>query len=343
MSGLHYSRENNEFLSIPESPYIARWDGSGRSRRSTLTAAVPLPGAGVQGELRAMQKRIATSDVGFALVILAGLGFGLNPLFAKLAYADGMGPAAALTYRFLGLFLVTLPAARAALSDPTVCLRGVALGAGMGLGTLAYFEALAVLPVATAAMVYYTYPLFTVLIGWLVLRRPPRPRAFAAAGLVLVAVALVVSPRGLSPDQVGALIACFLAPLMWGLLLVGFSTWLARAGILARSATTAWGHLLVLVPMALIWGDGAVLPSSAAGWQAALGLATLASLLPQLLLLTGITRAGAERTAIGGSTELMMSVAVGWIVFAEPMRPEAVAGVALLLTAIYVARKPMTR
>jgi drug/metabolite transporter (DMT)-like permease len=289
-----------------------------------------------------MATRVATADVGFGLVVLAGAGFGLNPLFAKMAFADGMSPSAALLYRFGGLFVITLPAFAGALRDRTMLLRGLALGAGMALGTLSYFKALAVLPVATAAMVYYTYPLFTVLIGWIALRRRPKPRAFLTAALVLAAVALVVSPEGLSAAQLSALAACFLAPMAFALLLQGYVLWLNRATTLERSASTAWGHLLVLIPAAFIWNDGAVLPSSAEGWQAALGLATIASLLPQLCLIYGIGRAGAERTAIGGSTELMMSVAIGWLVFMEPMTPTAVAGVMLLFAAIYVARRPMT-
>jgi len=289
-----------------------------------------------------MQSRVATPDIGFGLVILAGAGFGLNPLFAKLAYAAGMGPSGALLWRFVGLMLLTLPFLPSAARDSGHFARGLTLGAAMALGTLSYFRALEVLPVATAAMVYYTYPLFTVGIGWLVLRRKPRPRAFGAATLVLAAVALVVSPGRFAADQWTALLACFLAPLAFATMLQAFESGFPRYRILERSATTALGHTLVLVPTAFLWSDARVLPDSATGWQAVLGLATLASLIPQLCLNYGVSRAGAERTSVGGSTELMMSVIVGWVIFAEPTRPTTAAGVALLLAAIYVARRPMT-
>lgn len=289
-----------------------------------------------------MQSRVAAHDIGFGLVILAGAGFGLNPLFAKMAYAAGMGPAGALLWRFVGLMLLTLPFLPSAARDVRHFASGMALGAAMALGTLSYFRALDVLPVATAAMVYYTYPLFTVAIGWLVLRRRPKPRALYAAGLVLAAVALVVSPGGFAAEEWRALLACFLAPLVFAGMLQAFQSGFPRYTLMERSSTTALGHTLVLVPAAFVWGDGLVVPQSAAGWQAVLGIATLASLLPQLCLMHGVTRAGAERAAVGGSTELMMSVTVGWVAFAEPMRPMVVAGVAVLLAAIYVARRPLT-
>ena len=160
---------------------------------------------------------------------------------------------------------------------------------------------------------------------------------------MLAAVALVVSPGGFAADQWRALVACFLAPLVFATMLQAFQSGFPRYTLLERGSTTALGHTLVLVPAAFLWQDGLVVPQSAAGWQAVLGIATLASLLPQLCLMYGVTRAGAERTAVGGSTELMMSVSVGWVVFAEPVRPMVVAGVAVLLAAIYVARRPMTQ
>jgi len=286
-------------------------------------------------------------DAGFGLVVLGGLGFGLIPLFAKMAYADGLGPAAALLYRFLGVALVTLPAVPGVLRQPVMMGRGLCLGALMALGSLMYFRALAVLPVAPAATIYYTYPLFTVLIGWLASRQRPHPRAFALGGMVLAAVALVVAPGstgalGFDRVQVVALLACFMAPVAFALLIHGYAVWLGTGSVWARMAPLAWGHMLVIVPAVLLDDGAAVLPVSVGGWQAVLGLVTLASLLPQICFAYGARRTGAERTAIGGSTELMVSVAVGWVIYGEAMPATAVAGVAVLLAALMLARRPLS-
>ena len=72
-----------------------------------------------------MQSRVAAPDIGFGLVILAGAGFGLNPLFAKMAYAAGLGPSGALLWRFVGLMLVTLPFLPAAMRQPGHLARGL--------------------------------------------------------------------------------------------------------------------------------------------------------------------------------------------------------------------------
>lgn len=289
-----------------------------------------------------MPARALPANVGFGLVVLAGAGFGLNPLFAKMAYEAGLGPSGALLWRFVGMMLLTLPVLPRAVRRPRLLARGLALGAAMALGTLSYFRALDVLPVATAAMVYYTYPLFTVAIGWFALRRTPRPRAFAAAGLVLAAVAMVVAPGRFASEEWHALLLCFLAPLVYAAMLQAFQAGFSGYTVLERSSTTALGHTLVLLPTAFLWSEGAVIPDSTLGWQAVLGIATLSSLLPQLGIVYGVASAGAERTAVGGSTELMVSVLVGWAVFAEAMQPTNVAGIAVLMAAVLIARRPMT-
>lgn len=93
-----------------------------------------------------------------ALVLLAAVGFGLNPLLARWAYAGGLTPETALVYRFLIPAVVLLPFVPAALRAPGTAARGLALGALVGIGTLTYFRAIAVVPVATAALIITTQP-----------------------------------------------------------------------------------------------------------------------------------------------------------------------------------------
>lgn len=281
---------------------------------------------------------VRTADYGLAMVTLAGAGFGLNPLFARVLYGEGLSPEVAVFARFALTAALLAPAAPGLLRQPRLAALGLAMGAGMALGTLAYFHALAVLPVSLAVLVYYTYPLFTVVIGWLALRRPLTREAMAAAGLVAAACALVVSPQGLSGPQIEALLLCFLAPLAYAVTIHALSTWLTPLPLWRRMCAGIWGHMLVLIPAIALIDQGPLLPEAPAGWAALLGLATVASLLPQVAFLLGAPRAGADRTAIGGSAELLTSLAIGWIILGETVEPRAVVGAALLLAALFIAR-----
>ena len=164
------------------------------------------------------------SSVGLALMIGAAVGFGLNPLFARYAYAGGVGPEAAALYRFGGPALLLLPFCLGACRHPRAALTALCLGACMGLGIAAYFRALAVLPVALPALVYFTYPALTLLLGRALFGEPITPRAAGACACVLLACALILAPGGrLAADHVGALLLCLAAPLAYALLLHGFA------------------------------------------------------------------------------------------------------------------------
>ena len=41
------------------------------------------------------------ASAGSALVLMAAIGFGLNPLFARLLYAEGLGAEMVTLYRFI--------------------------------------------------------------------------------------------------------------------------------------------------------------------------------------------------------------------------------------------------
>ncbi|WP_161958679.1 DMT family transporter [Ferruginivarius sediminum] len=282
---------------------------------------------------------VRTADYAFGLVTLAGAGFGLNPLFARALYAEGLSPELAVFVRFAPMSVVLLPVLPALLRQWRLALVGLAAGAAMAVGTLAYFHALTVLPVSLAALIYFTYPLFTILIGWLALGRPMTRESTVAAALVLAACALVVSPRGLDAAQLRAVALCFLSPLGFALIIHALSTWLTPMPLWSRMCAGIWGHMLVLVPAMIFMAEGPFLPRGPQGWSALVGLATVAALLPQIAFSVAAPHAGPERTAIGGSAELLTSLAVGWVALEEAVQPQAVAGATLLMAALFIARR----
>ena len=279
------------------------------------------------------------STIGLALMVGAAVGFGLNPLFARYAYAGGLTPEGAALYRFAIPALMLLPLGLAARPHPRAALVAAALGASMGLGVAAYFRALAVLPVALPALVYFTYPAFTLLLGRLLFGERIAPRAAGACACVLLACALVLAPGHLDAGQVGALLLCLAAPIAYALLLHGFTRWLAPLSVAARAAFTLGGAALVLAPALLLArGAAGLVPAAGVGWAGIAGLATVCSLLPQLATTLAVPMIGAGAAAIAGSTELATTLAVGWLVLGEPVTAPAAAGVALILAAQWLGR-----
>lgn len=151
-----------------------------------------------------------------AFVALGAIGFGLMPLFARTAYADGLPPLSLLSWRFAIAFLCLLPFLPRMLAAKSDMLVAVIAGAGY-MGTMFfYFLALQHLTVALTVLILFTYPLFTILLGWLVFRARLTWQNAVAALLVLVAALLILSPAGIdghaNPLAVGM---AFIPPLAY--------------------------------------------------------------------------------------------------------------------------------
>jgi drug/metabolite transporter (DMT)-like permease len=223
---------------------------------------------------------------------------------------------------------------------PRKALLAAAVGAFMCLGVMAYFRAIAVLPMALAVIIYFTYPLFTAALGWLLYRLPLSRNDLLGCVLVIAACAVMLRPSDLSAEQTSAVLMAFLAPLGYGLLILVYSRSLADLPVLSRMAAGAWGCFIVALPLAVWFTPAAALvPVSGDGWLALLGMMILASLLPQWLFALGAPAAGPLRTAIAGSAELAVGLATGWLLFAEAVGLDQAVGAALIAIALLLAVK----
>ncbi|WP_458576263.1 EamA family transporter [Aliamphritea spongicola] len=128
------------------------------------------------------------------------------------------------------------------------------LGLGMlnGIGAYCYFDALQTIPVSLAILIYYTYPVFCVIIGWGWRKRRPCRNASLAAMLILIAVSLVATPETLRGVPASAILSCAIAPLVFA----GHIQYLAKpAQHIPATGRIAWssaGHLVILIPMMLL-------------------------------------------------------------------------------------------
>lgn len=138
-------------------------------------------------------------STGIFLVLVSAVSFGFMPIFARLAYSQGVGVDELLFVRFLLAFLImgAVLATRRLLIVP----RTQDLLVLIGLGALAYFlqsalyfTSLLYSPIAIVELLLYTYPVFVTIgafaLGW---ERVPR-RLIAAFLIAVVGLFLVASP-----------------------------------------------------------------------------------------------------------------------------------------------------
>ncbi|GAB5469194.1 MAG: EamA family transporter [Rhodospirillales bacterium] len=270
------------------------------------------------------------------LVMVASVGFGLVPLFAKALSDAGMAPAAIAFSRYLLTALLLLPYLAWRRGSLAATGWGILAGISMGLGWITFVEALKILPVATAGLLYMTYPIFTLLIVWIWLRQPPHARAIAGAGLILVAAACIMTPAATGGPPLGAYLIALMAPLSFGFAIAVLTGKLMVLRPLSRIAAVTLGAVLGLAPMVSSLESAAFWPATTEAWWSVFGIALATALLPQLLYVIYAPRIGAGKAAIAGSVELPTMLAIGWVLFGEQIATLEVVACIIVLSAILI-------
>jgi drug/metabolite transporter (DMT)-like permease len=218
--------------------------------------------------------------------------------------------------------------------------RGLLIWRG-AIGTLALlcvYQALALLPLAAATVLQYSYPTFTALLAWLSLGEPVGPRLLGAVALGWMGVMVLAWPPA------GAELGTSLPPLAVAIALVGaFSTALAYVSVRALRHSE---HPLVIVfyfplvalvlslPLVLM---NPVVPSwGELVWLLGVGLFTQ---LGQLTLTAGLMGLPAARATAISYVQVAFAVLWGWLIFAEPLEGTTLVGGLLVLAAALISLK----
>jgi len=114
-------------------------------------------------------------STGILLVLVSAVSFGFMPIFARLAYSQGVGVDELLFVRFLLAFLImgAILATRRLLIIPKTQDLLVLIGLGAlayFLQSTLYFTSLLYSPVPIVVLILYTYPVFVTIgafvLGW---------------------------------------------------------------------------------------------------------------------------------------------------------------------------------
>lgn len=274
-------------------------------------------------------------------IVVASVGFGLVPVFAKSLTEAGMAPHAVAFYRYVLAVTVLLPIVWRWRHRPRVLAWGCFVGMVMGLGWVGYVRAVEVLPVSTAGVIYMTYPAFTLVFSWALFGERPSGKGVFASGLIVLAAAIVGRPGAIPPEHVPALLMSLAAPAGFGL---GISVLVHRmVGIpaFARIGVVSLGSVIGLSPLMLATPIEAILPVDGTGWLMVVGIGLGTAMIPQFLYTTCSPIVGTARTAMAGSIELPIMFAVGWFFFNEALH--AAQGVALVLVITAIVITPTKR
>ena len=253
---------------------------------------------------------------GYVAGIVAGLTYGLNPLFAKPLLEMGVSVDTMLSIRYL-LAVAILGAwllfkKESFKVNKAQFLRLCILGVLFGLSSMLLFVSYKYIPAGLATTIVFLYPVLVALI-MVFLKVYPTWQVWLSILMTFVGVVILCKPSG------------SLSLNMTGLLLAGAS---------ALFYALLTGSLLFIVHNAFCGGG---FLSGVHGWFCWANLAGLAIFptLVSLLTLAIATRViGATKTSVLGVFEPVTAIAVGTIFFGESLTVNVIVGVAITLVAV---------
>lgn len=272
---------------------------------------------------------------GIALVAGAAATWGTYSLFLR---PTGLPPTTTAPILFLVMGLVTLPFALRAPRvtwDRTTVLLLLGNVAFDALNVITFFGAMARTTVAIAVLTHYLAPILIALAG-------PRIERIAAPGTgpaALVALAgLVVVLEPWQAPAAGATAGAALG-MCSAVCYAGNTFVLRRLGVRIGAARSMSYHSLIAAVLVapLLWLDATPVEATDVALVAAAAVTIGAA--SGVVFIRGLALIGSARAAVLTYVEPLVAVAVGALVWGEPLSPMAAVGGALVLGAgIHVAR-----
>jgi drug/metabolite transporter (DMT)-like permease len=284
------------------------------------------------------------ADTGVYLVLIGAVFSGLRPLFARLLIDDGLTAVVTALYCYFGSALIFVPfgikGMQPGWDHKRAAVLAVASGLFVGVGGAAYFEALSRLPVATVTLIYFTYPAWVVVLLAVWRRRWPRRQAWLGVACVLVGVFLIVGHgTGAANNPPIDFLIAFIAPLSWTVLIIFLGGPLTALKPFSRIGFITLGAVLTMGLAMLVQQPPALFARSTAGWISAVCLIVISGIGCHVLTTIGVQKAGSERASFAGAFEIATSLAIGWVIFTEPISLHQVAGVFLIAAALFYTRR----
>lgn len=293
--------------------------------------------------------------LGYALVVLAAVLFGVNGGVSRVAMGSGLSPESFTTLRITGATLVFVAYAacfrRSALRRP----RGSSLLLIIGLGLvgvtalqLTYNVAIDRLPLGIALLIEYLAPVLVVLWVRFVRKEPVRGRMWLAVALAIGGLAVVSRAwNGLQFDGLGVVMALLAA--------VSFATYFLlgehHVGFDDPLRVILWAFVVATVAMNLIqpiWTTpaldgstsllGRLADHSANPWLVIAIVVVPGTVMPFFLEMVALRHLPATIVVVVAMLEPVIANVLGWAWFRESLTPIQVVGAVAVLAGIVLAQ-----
>ena len=277
-----------------------------------------------------------TAIIGTTLVVVSSISFAALPLFAHMAYDDGVTPVSLLFLRFTvaGALMMGITHLRGEKLPRGRQLLAFALLGGIGYVGQSYsvFKALTLADAGLVMLLLYLYPAIVTLLTGVFGSEPLSGRKILAIAVALIGTGFTVSPR-LEGQLLGIALG-LAAALIYSLYVITGNRLLREAPPIASSAVIMCSAAVVFGVLAA--ANGVTLPHSLRGWSGVVGVSVVAGVIAVTTFLTGLKLIGPTRASLFSTVQPVAAVVLAALFLGERIGPWTAAGGVLIVTAIVV-------
>lgn len=273
--------------------------------------------------------------------ILSAITFGLIPLFSVPLLLSGMAPVSVLVFRFgiaaVAMVLLMLVRGISFRIHPRLIAWYLALGILYFISAMLLLVGYRYMATGVATVLHFSYPIFVALIMAFAFGERLSPAAIVAIVMALSGVVLlsgVLSARQNLPFD--GMVIVLTSGLAYALYIIVVNRSPIRGEHPFRLSFYVLSIAALLCYLYGITHEGIVAPADLAGWLNACGLAIIATVVSNVMLIGAIARIGSTPTAVMGALEPMTAMVVGTVVFGEILTFQGIVGVVLVLSAVVI-------
>lgn len=284
--------------------------------------------------------------VGPACALAAGLFFSFASNFAKISYLAGANPITIVAVRSLGAALVV--ALWLKLTGLRVLPEGkerryaFVIGLLICVQSLAHYSAIRSIHIGLAVLVFFLFPMLTLIANAVIERRWPQPTQWLAVALAFIGLGLALAP-GWSDAMWGGVSLALLAAVTFTAYFILAGRWFKTPD--PRPRTVAMLGMAGL-PLVLIGAGGGAfaVPHTTLGWLAAAAVPVF-YLLAFVSMMNSVRLIGAVRATMLMNIEPVSTMIIASVLVEQPLALVQWVGAGLVVAALFVAAwrpSPMT-
>ena len=278
--------------------------------------------------------------VGYLLVALSAICFGIMPVFARIAYASGEDTATLLFLRFLvgGVFLSIIAWVKKAPLPPKPYLPVLFFLGVFGYtgSSFCYFTALKYASASLVSLLLYVYPALVTLLSVLFVHEKIPSSKLIALLCALVGCMLVLGLGG-KGDLKGMALALGAAVIyaiyiMVSAQVIGKKTAMASSAFIILSASLSYACMVMV--------KGVHLPKTSEGFFATLAIAFFSTVIAFWAFFSGLGRIGATNASLVSTLEPLVTVLCAMLFLDERLSPINLLGGVLILVGLVLSTLP---